>query len=344
MIQLFIRNRIRKHRDRESEIREEDIARARTILFSVFARYGDSVIAFKVIKEFCKKYPGKRCLLLTTHQSLPYARRILGDTAEFHSVNKRRDPLRILHLAKALTNSDIDIAFSPRSHGEDSEFFLTFAKKFQSYRSFSKYTREYNLYYRVRKYMKLPEKGINLSPSLYDNAQKILLIPFSTDIRKNLDRTDLSCLIKQTGEHFHNSEITIGLFRNELRIAEGLPGKRFLFGKSLYKSEEFLKLLEASDLLISVDSGPLHLADALGVRAIGIFGPTAPETIMDKDSIIVPLRIKQLKGIFCYVTSCTDPQCMHDLFKDNFLAHPAFVDFDTLPVLEEKTCRIRSTT
>ncbi|HXX81672.1 MAG TPA: glycosyltransferase family 9 protein [Thermodesulfovibrionales bacterium] len=344
MIQLLIRNRIRKHRDRESEIREEDIACASTILFSVFARYGDSVIAFRVIKEFCEQNPGKRYLLLTTHQSLPYARSILGDMAECYSVNKRRNPLRLLYLASALTTMDIDVAFNPWSHGEDSEFFLTFARKFRSYRSFAKYTQEYNLYYRARNYMRLPEKRINLSPSVYGNAQKILLVPFSTDMRKTLDRTDLARLIEQTVAHFHDSEITIGLFRDELRSAEGLPGKRFFFGKSLCKSEEFLRLLKASDLLISVDSGPLHLADALGVRAIGIFGPTAPETIMHKDSTIVPLRIKQLEGVFCYVKSCTNPQCVHDLFKDNFLAHPAFVNFDTLPVLEERTCRIRSTT
>ncbi len=340
MIRLLIRRRIGRHRDRESEIRKEDIANATTVLFSVFARYGDSIISFKVIKEFCENYPAKRYLLLTTHQALPYARRILGDKAELHSVNKRRNPFRLLHLAKVLAKIDIDIAFSPRSHGEDSAFFLTFARKFQSYKSFSKYTKEYNIYDRVREYLRLPEKKINPSPSLPHDARKILLIPFSTNMRKNLDRNDLSCLIKQAREHFHDPEITIGLFRDELRIAEGLPGRRFLFGKDRNTSEEFLKLLDASDLLISVDSGPLHLADALGVRAIGILGPTAPETIMDKDSTIVPLRIKPLKGIFCDVGSCTHPHCMHNLFIDNFLAHTASVDFDTPPILEEERCRI----
>ena len=343
MIRIFIRKRIRKHREREGEIREEDIENAKAILFSVFTRYGDSVIAFKVIKEFCEKFPSKHYILLTSHQSLPYAKRILLDKAEFHSINRRRNPFRFFRLQKKFRNANIDIAFNPCSYGDDSEFFLTFARKFQSNRSLSKkYGHEYNLYDRAREYLKLLEKRINLSPLIPEHVRQILIIPFATDIRKSLDRNDLSHLIKQIGERFRNYEITIGLYRHMAKMTNGLPCKRFLFVKSFRKSEKFMRLLEASDLVISVDSGPLHLADALRVRAIGIFGPTAPETILDRDSTIVPLRTKQLKGVFCYVKSCTNPQCMHDLFKDNFFVHSVCVDFYTSPVLEDKTCRIRS--
>lgn len=36
-------------------------------------------------------------------------------------------------------------------------------------------------------------------------------------------------------------------------------------------------LLRAMDLLISVDSGPMHMAAAVGTRVVAIFGPTRPE-------------------------------------------------------------------
>ena len=35
-------------------------------------------------------------------------------------------------------------------------------------------------------------------------------------------------------------------------------------------------LLKRADWVISNDSGPMHLAAALGVRTLGIFGPTDP--------------------------------------------------------------------
>ena len=41
--------------------------------------------------------------------------------------------------------------------------------------------------------------------------------------------------------------------------------------------DRLMALVERCDLFISNDSGPMHLASALGVPTIGIFGPTAPE-------------------------------------------------------------------
>src|SRR2546426_4571948 len=40
---------------------------------------------------------------------------------------------------------------------------------------------------------------------------------------------------------------------------------------------ELISLLSRSDLLISNDSGPLHLAAALGIRCVGLYGPETPQ-------------------------------------------------------------------
>jgi hypothetical protein len=81
-------------------------------------------------------------------------------------------------------------------------------------------------------------------------------------------------------------------------------------------------LLEKSDLVISVDAGPLHLADKLGLRTIGIFGPTTPLGVLDRRTRVVALRDGSLAGFFCGV-KCLDPLCIHRLFQSDFLDHQA---------------------
>ena len=56
-------------------------------------------------------------------------------------------------------------------------------------------------------------------------------------------------------------------------IAAGLPAVRDLTGADLRNA---ILALAAADVALSNDSGLLHVAAALGTRAIGIFGPTSP--------------------------------------------------------------------
>ena len=118
--------------------------------------------------------------------------------------------------------------------------------------------------------------------------------------------------------------------------------ERFIFRKKLDESVKFLALLKAADLFIGVDAGPLHLAAAVGVRAIGIFGPTAPETILDSDSEVVPVRHESLKGWFCFVRGCCNSVCIHKLFENNFLDQVVIVDHSGKVALETETCRLLS--
>ena len=98
--------------------------------------------------------------------------------------------------------------------------------------------------------------------------------------------------------------------------------------------------MKGSDLFVGVDAGPLHLADALGIPSIGIFGPTAPETILDRDSGIVPLRLNTMQGWFCDIRDCPDPLCLHRLLAGTLLP-PAPVDFTHPTTLEVEVCRAK---
>ena len=85
--------------------------------------------------------------------------------------------------------------------------------------------------------------------------------------------------------------------------------------------KELMALLKRASLVISADSGPLHLAAGLGTRVIGLFGPTRPEitgprsparwVVLQKD---VGCRVP------CYFASCSYRVCMDFLLpKEVFL-------------------------
>jgi len=57
---------------------------------------------------------------------------------------------------------------------------------------------------------------------------------------------------------------------------EGLPSDRFLNLTGNTSLVSLPALIRGSDWVISNDSGPMHLAAALGVKTLGIFGPTDP--------------------------------------------------------------------
>ncbi len=327
----------------------KEIEASRVILFSVFGRYGDSVIAFKVIGEFTALHPEKKYLLITTHQLAPYALKLL-DGVEIHSINVRKEPLKLLKLVRIIKKAGVDLGFNPWSHGEDSEYFITFAKRFLAYKAFSAHPKEYNLYARIREYLLIkPKRDARpvspVSPISIDRltggvkVENVLIAPFSKDPTKSLSRADLSTLVKEVAARFPGSAVTVAIDKAD-REKLKLDTKLFLFGKSLSKSEEFLRLVEATDLFIGVDAGPLHLADTLGIKSIGIFGPTAPETVLDEDSDVLALRDPSLAGHFCFVRSCTEPACIHRLFTGGGLKNednsPA--DFGGAMVLEEQEC------
>ena len=58
------------------------------ILFSIFTRYGDTIIDLVVIKEFINFYPDKKYLILCPRQMKPYVNELLPNI-ECLTVNKR---------------------------------------------------------------------------------------------------------------------------------------------------------------------------------------------------------------------------------------------------------------
>ena len=298
MWKLVGKRRLRKLADRSAPIAPDEIASARRVLFAVFARYGDSVIAFKSIARFLQLDPQCECLVVTTHQALPYARALIPPRAQFCALNKRRDPLRLLRLVTSLRRHPPEIGLNPWSHGWESDFLISYCRRFHFFRSFDASCGQLNHYEKLRRYLSLPPLAPRAPAELPAHTDRILLSPFSTDEQRSLDDVAVGELVRGLRERYPRAQLTVAVMPSERRrIAGHSVDKLFAFGKSYARSSEFLALLKETDLFVGVDSGPLHLADALRVPAAAVFRVTKPEMVLDDDNTVVVLDAARLANI-----------------------------------------------
>jgi heptosyltransferase-3 len=82
----------------------------------------------------------------------------------------------------------------------------------------------------------------------------------------------------------------------------GIRGVQWVAPASLV---ETAVLVDGADLYVGNDSGPLHLAAALGVPCVGLFGPASPELTAPRSPSIVPLYRK----VAC--SPCDQTGCPH---------------------------------
>lgn len=79
-----------------------------------------------------------------------------------------------------------------------------------------------------------------------------------------------------------------------------------------------------SSLVISADSGPLHLASSVGTPTVGIFGPTSPDITGPRGKgtdIIVSSRREISCKVPCYELQCSkNHECMRKITPDKVLA------------------------
>lgn len=292
------------------------------------------------------KYHDKKYLLITSNQLFPYAKTLLPKNTIIINFNKRKNPIKFIRTILLLKKEKYDLGFNPWSSADESEFLITYAKKFMYFRWFfdsANIPMYYNLFDRVRDYLSLPkEEPVKPGWDFKTKATRIVISPFSSRVAKSLGNTDLTQLIAQVRENFPEADITIASPREELKGIKGSQ-KIFVFRKTKAGSESFLNLLKETDLVISVDAGPMHLADSLGIPTIGVFGPTAPHATLDRTTTVVPVRHQALHGFFCHVKECQDPVCIHNLFAGSFLNH-LDEDYDQVPelTLETGSCRATS--
>jgi ADP-heptose:LPS heptosyltransferase len=70
---------------------------------------------------------------------------------------------------------------------------------------------------------------------------------------------------------------------------------------SRLKGEELVALIAGCDLVISIDSGPVHVAAAVGTPVLGLFGPLDPALVLPPDSPAPALGLfSDVPCLFCH--------------------------------------------
>lgn len=260
---------------------KKDIEKSKKILFTIFTRYGDTIIDLIIIKEFIEKYNNKKYLLLCPKQMVPYAKIFLPNVKSI-GFNKRNifDFIRINLLLK---KAQFDIGFNPWSNGLDSCYLISFCKKFLCYRSFVK-SKPVNHYEIVRMYFHLPlKRWYKNNFKLKDYYKNILICPNSTDKERSLSKEETNELVKILKELYKNTHFTIAS-PNEQYMIENI--NYIKLEKTNKSSVEFLKCIKSIDLAICVDSGPLHIITNLKKDVIGIFNTTQEEYVINTNTKI----------------------------------------------------------
>jgi ADP-heptose:LPS heptosyltransferase len=279
MINYYLKYKARKISSIPPSI--EDIKVSGKILFSIFTRYGDTIIDLVIIKEFVNKYPNKEYLIICPKQMEPYVNEILPNIHCF-AFNKR-NLIEFISVIRLLKNKVFDIGFNPWSNGLDSSFFLSFCNKFLFYKDFDRPS-IINHYQVVRQYLKLPQKEWKINKLILKKSyKKILICPQSTDINRSIPNDQLDKLIQNCNKLYDRPQIIIAsmdvaYFRD---TCVNLKLK-----KSVDSSKLFLSVMRQSSLVVCSDSGPLHIALALKKDLIAFMISTRSQDVINSGSSI----------------------------------------------------------
>ena len=84
---------------------------------------------------------------------------------------------------------------------------------------------------------------------------------------------------------------------------------------------ELAALLKMAQLVIAADTGPLHLANCVGTRAIGLFGPTRPEVTgpQGKGKFVILQNDVGCNPSPCYRLDCPSNVCMQSISVEDVI-------------------------
>ena len=135
--------------------------------------------------------------------------------------------------------------------------------------------------------------------------------------RENFSET-ANELVKQ-----YNAKIVITGALKDLALAEGIASlmkQRPIISCGKTTLKEAAAIFERANLVISNDSGPMHIAVAMGAHTIALFGPTSPRItgpIGRGRSIILHEDVGC--RIPCYNFSCSEYKCMEAIKPQDIL-------------------------
>ena len=149
-----------------------------------------------------------------------------------------------------------------------------------------------------------------------DNGQKIVILhPGATWLTKRWPLEKYALLTDKIKANFADISVIITYGPGEREYGEKI--------KSLSHSTpivpppttlgELIALIERCEVLIGSDTGPLHLAAALGKKVIGFYGPTDPLRNGPYGEGNVVIIKKELSCLPCWRKNCSHASCIRDI-------------------------------
>lgn len=149
-------------------------------------------------------------------------------------------------------------------------------------------------------------KGKNIQ-----DRQIVIMHPGVTWVTKRWALKNYSLLAEKITKRFSNSAIVVTAGPGESALADKIQkscSAHTVVAKNMNLSG-FTALLDRCDVFISSDTGPLHLAAALGKKVIGLYGPTDPVRNGPYGSANFVIR-KEMSCSGCWQRKCSDVRCM----------------------------------
>jgi ADP-heptose:LPS heptosyltransferase len=115
-----------------------------------------------------------------------------------------------------------------------------------------------------------------------------------------------------------NCAVVVTWGPGERRLAQDvvrLAGARPVLGPEPHGLRELACLLKESALFIGCDTGPLHIAAAVGTPVVAIFGPKDPRVYGPAGEGHIVVR-RELECSPCQLRTCRDPRCMRLITAD----------------------------
>ncbi len=167
-------------------------------------------------------------------------------------------------------------------------------------------------------------KGIESSISLSESSKKIGLTLLSPSPYRSFDEGKIISLANRLSES-GNQVILFGpryLPFNEIR------SNIIDFGDSLTPEEQFL-IISKLDLLVTVDSGPMHMASVTGTKFVAFFGEQRPElrlSHLPENHSNLLICNRELECVSGECNGCPERFCLND-YSDEFILNSVIKEY-----------------
>jgi heptosyltransferase-2 len=282
------------------------------VLVIRFSSLGDVILTTPVLDALKENYRDSEIYFLTKqkYQGLFEADPRINSVIYFQPEDKDKGVAGLFRLIKRLNQEKFDLIVD--LHSNLRSFFIRTLVKAQKKARYNKrlITRLQMVYFKkwnvnsittVESYLKSLEKiGIkieNRGPGLFvDHQEKIWAKQFLSQVgfkerellvgiapgakweMKKWGKDKFSSVAKKLSQDLPAKILLVG-DKNDQNLIEDIKdyvGENKVIQAVNLPLDKLMVLIERCEAFISNDSGPMHLASALGVPTIGIFGPTSP--------------------------------------------------------------------